>query len=92
MDLPPLPQARRHALRRMAARVAAREVAPAALASDDWWETETGTPEEEALVALLPSCGCCAGYSIGADVRTWEVEVRAAALALARATPPPAGC
>ncbi|NJP64815.1 hypothetical protein [Streptomyces spiramenti] len=84
--------ARRHALRRMAARLVSENVSPAELAIYDWGDVQTDTAEEDALVALFPSCGCCIRYSVGIDVRRWEVEVRQAALALTLSTSTGPGC
>ncbi|WP_344050807.1 hypothetical protein [Streptomyces thermoalcalitolerans] len=55
IELPDPGLARRHALRRLAARLLHGEIAPADLASDDWWETEAETAEERSFVSLLPA-------------------------------------
>ncbi|MEV5604652.1 hypothetical protein AB0L33_24755 [Streptomyces sp. NPDC052299] len=82
IGLPDRGLARRHALRRMAARLIAGEITPADLATDDWWETEVETPEERAFVALIPQCACCMEYTLGLDQRAWEAQLRKAASAL----------
>lgn len=92
IELPDPGQARRHALRRLAARLINGEIAPAHLATDDWWETEVETVEERSFVALLPQCGCCIEYTWGFDQRTWAVELRIAALALTSSPPIGPGC
>ncbi|MEE4597590.1 hypothetical protein V2J94_37910 [Streptomyces sp. DSM 41524] len=90
---PPDPAlARRHALRRLAARLLAREIAPADLATDDWWETKVETAAERSFVALIPPCGCCVEYTLGLDQRTWAAELRNAALALTSSPPTGPGC
>ncbi|MBM7169217.1 hypothetical protein JQK87_12460 [Streptomyces sp. G44] len=81
--LPGHRQARRHALRALAVRCAAGETDLAELASDDWWETEGGSAEERAFVALLPPCTCCLEYTLGLDEEEWRTQLRTAALALA---------
>lgn len=92
IELPDPGQARRHALRRLAARLINGEIAPAHLATDGWWETEAETVEERSFVALLPQCGCCIEYTWGFDQRTWAVELRIAALALTSSPPIGPGC
>ncbi|WP_412079498.1 hypothetical protein ACLF6K_38785 (plasmid) [Streptomyces xanthophaeus] len=87
IELPDRGLARRHALRRLAARVVAGEVAPADLAKDDWWEMEVETAEEQSFVSLIPQCGCCIEYTLGLDQRTWVAELRIAALALTSCAP-----
>lgn len=87
IDLPDLPLARRHALRRLAARVVGEDVTPAELARDDWWETEAETAEERAFVALMPPCTCCLEYTIWSDRPRWTADLRRAARALASAPP-----
>jgi len=87
--LPDQLTARRHALRRMAARLVDGEVTPDDLASGDWWETEAETEAERSFVALIPPCACCIGYTLGLDGRTWTLQLRDAALALV--SPPPIG-
>ncbi|MGR8008790.1 hypothetical protein [Streptomyces hypolithicus] len=74
--------ARRYALRRLAAKLVDGEIAPAELASDDWWETEVETAEERSFVSLIPQCGCCIEYTLGSNQRTWAAKLRIAALAL----------
>ncbi|RFC77431.1 hypothetical protein DXZ75_05820 [Streptomyces sp. AcE210] len=56
IDVPDPGLARRHALRRLAARLIDGEIAPADLATDDWWETEVETAEERSFVSLIPQC------------------------------------
>lgn len=68
--------ARRHALRRLAARLIIGEIALTDLATDDWWETEVETVEERSFVALIPQCGCCIEYTLGLDQRRWAAELR----------------
>ncbi|MFJ7497349.1 hypothetical protein ACIQZB_40755 [Streptomyces sp. NPDC097727] len=92
IELPDRDLARRHALRRLAARLINGEIAPADLATDDWWETEVETVEERSLVSLIPQCGCCIEYTLGLDQRTWAVELRIAALALTSSPPIGPGC
>ncbi|NJQ14892.1 hypothetical protein [Streptomyces bohaiensis] len=53
---------------------------------------ETATPEEHALVALLPFCVCCGEYQFGPDQDAWEAEIQAAALAMTLARPARPGC
>ncbi|MGV9273828.1 hypothetical protein [Streptomyces griseosporeus] len=83
MSLPDRDLARRYALRRLATRFTAGEVELAELASDDWWEMEAETPEEQAFLALLPHCTCCIDYTLGLDETAWEAQLHAAARALA---------
>ncbi|MFF5808658.1 hypothetical protein [Streptomyces sp. NPDC012746] len=82
IELPDRDLARRHALRRLAARLINGEIAPADLATDDWWETEVETVEERSFVSLIPPCGCCIEYTLGLDQRTWAAKLQVAALAL----------
>ncbi|MFI6849545.1 hypothetical protein OG535_04210 [Kitasatospora sp. NBC_00085] len=84
--------ARRHALRRLAARLVDGEIAPADLATDDWWETEVETAEERSFVRLIPQCACCLEYALGVDLRAWASELRIAALALTSSAPIGPGC
>ncbi|MEU1374986.1 hypothetical protein ABZ442_15135 [Streptomyces triculaminicus] len=84
--------ARRHALRRLAARLVDGEIAPAALATDGWWETEAETPAERSFVALIPQCECCIEYTLGLGLQTWEAQLRIAALALTTCPPIGPGC
>ncbi|MFI5938943.1 hypothetical protein ACIBCB_01540 [Streptomyces uncialis] len=91
-ELPDPGLARRHALRRLAARLADGEIAPVDLATDEWWETEAETVEERAFVSLIPSCLCCMEYTLGLDQRTWSAELRIAAVALASSPPIGPGC
>ncbi|MDF4249471.1 hypothetical protein [Streptomyces sp. WMMB303] len=84
--------ARRHALRRMAARLIDGEIAPADLATDDWWETEVETPAEQSFVALIPPCECCIAYTLGLDQQTWAARLRIAALDLVSSPPVGPGC
>ncbi|MFF3404410.1 hypothetical protein ACFYW6_39115 [Streptomyces sp. NPDC002659] len=71
IELPGPSLARRHALRRLAARLVDGQITPAELATDDWWETEVETTEERSFVSLIPQCGCCIEYTLGLDQRTW---------------------
>lgn len=82
IELPDPGLARRHALRRLAARLIDGEIALAELATDDWWETEAETAEERSFVALIPQCECCIEYTLGLDQQTWAAQLRIAALAL----------
>lgn len=75
--------AQRYALRRLAMRFVAGELALAELASDHWWEMEVETAEEHAFMALIPQCACCIEYTLGPDQKVWETQLRIAALALA---------
>ncbi|MFJ8164922.1 hypothetical protein ACIRBY_28915 [Streptomyces sp. NPDC096136] len=90
--LPERGLARRHALRRMAARLIAGEIALADLVTDDWWETEVQTAAEQAFVALIPQCDCCVEYTLGLDQQTWEAQLRNAAFALTSSPPIGPGC
>ncbi len=92
IELPDRGLARRHALRRLAARLINGEIAPADLATDDWWETEAETVEERSFVSLIPQCACCVEYTLGLDQRTWEADLRIAALALTASPPIGPGC
>lgn len=92
IGLPDRGLARRHALRRMAARLIDGEIAPADLATDDWWETEVETTEERSFVLLIPQCACCIEYTLGLDQQTWASELRIAALALTSSPPIGPGC
>ncbi|MFD9394791.1 hypothetical protein ACFWBB_29855 [Streptomyces sp. NPDC060000] len=92
IELPEPGLARRHALRRLAARLVAGEVAPADLATDDWWETEVETAQERSFVSLIPQCGCCMEYTLGLDQRRWAAELRFAALALTSSAQIGPGC
>ncbi|MFJ6015733.1 hypothetical protein [Streptomyces sp. NPDC092952] len=92
IGLPDRGLARRHALRRMAARLIDGETAPADLATDDWWETEAETAAEQSFVALIPQCDCCTEYTLGLDQQTWATQLRNAALALASSPPIGPGC
>ncbi|MGW0877350.1 hypothetical protein ACWD3Z_43865 [Streptomyces sp. NPDC002740] len=80
--LPDRRLARRYELLRLATRFAAGEVALADLVSDEWWEIEVDTAEEQAFVALLPQCACCVEYTLGLDEAAWEAQLRIAAGAL----------
>ncbi|TDC09502.1 hypothetical protein E1265_32205 [Streptomyces sp. 8K308] len=84
--------ARRHALRRMAARLIDGEIIPADLATDDWWETEVETAAEQSFVALIPQCDCCIEYTLRLDQQTWAAQLRNAALALTSSPPIGPGC
>ncbi|EFL20296.1 hypothetical protein SSOG_00008 [Streptomyces himastatinicus ATCC 53653] len=64
VGLPDQGLARRHALRRLAARLVHGDIATAGLATDDWWETEAESAEEQSFVSLIPQCGCCADPSV----------------------------
>ncbi|MFF3343020.1 hypothetical protein [Streptomyces flavidovirens] len=92
IELPDPGLARRHALRRLAARLINGEIAAADLATDDWWETEAETIEERSFVSLIPQCGCCIEYTLGLDQRTWAAELRIAAHALTSSPPIGPGC
>ncbi|PWI46188.1 hypothetical protein CK485_00045 [Streptomyces sp. ICBB 8177] len=92
VELPDPGLARRHALRRLAARLINGDVAPADLATDDWWETEVETVEERSFVSLIPQCACCIEYTLGLDQQTWAAELRIAALALTSSPPTCPGC
>ncbi|MDH6119173.1 hypothetical protein ABH930_002528 [Kitasatospora sp. GAS204A] len=92
IGLPDPGLARRHALRRLAARLVDGEVAPADLATDEWWETEVETTEVRSFVRLIPQCVCCLEYTLGLDQRTWAEELRIAALALTSSAPIGPGC
>ncbi|MFB7383790.1 hypothetical protein ACFC6U_35995 [Kitasatospora purpeofusca] len=92
IGLPDPGLARRHALRRLAARLVEGEVAPADVATDDWWETEVETAEERSFVRLIPQCACCLEYTLGLDQQTWAAELRIAALALTTSAPVGPGC
>ncbi|MFD9061135.1 hypothetical protein ACFVZ3_06395 [Kitasatospora purpeofusca] len=92
IELPDPGLARRHALRRLAARLVEAEVAPADVATDDWWERETKTAEERSFVRLIPQCACCLEYTLGLDQQTWAAELRVAALALTTSAPVGPGC
>lgn len=92
VGLPDRALARRHALRRMAARLISGEVAPADLAADGWWETEAETEAERSFVSLIPQCVCCVEYTLGFDERTWPARLRDAAVALTSAPSAAPGC
>lgn len=92
IGLPDRALARRHALRRMAARLIDGEVTPAELAADGWWETEAETEPERSFVSLIPQCVCCVEYTLCLDERTWPTRLRNAAVALASAPPVAPGC
>ncbi|MFJ9845900.1 hypothetical protein ACIRYZ_36755 [Kitasatospora sp. NPDC101155] len=92
IELPDPGLARRHALRRLAARLVNGEIAPADLATDDWWETEVETVEERSFVRLIPQCVCCLEYTLRLDQQTWAAELRIAALALTSSPPIGPGC
>ncbi|WP_304452983.1 hypothetical protein [Nocardiopsis sp. YSL2] len=74
--------ARRYALRRLATRFIAGEVALAESASDEWSQVEVETAEERAFLALLPPCACCIEYTLGLEEAVWEAQLRIAARAL----------
>ncbi|MGX4734665.1 recombinase family protein [Kitasatospora griseola] len=80
--LPDRGLARRHVLRRVAARFIDGEMTPADLATDDWWEADVETAAEQSFVALIPQCDCCIEYTLGLDRQTWTAQLRNAALAL----------
>jgi hypothetical protein len=92
LELPDRGLARRHALRRLAARLIDGEIAPAELATDDWSETEVATAAERSFAALIPHCECCIEYTLGLDQHTWVAQLRIAALTLASAPPIAPGC
>ncbi|WP_050502575.1 hypothetical protein [Streptomyces monomycini] len=92
IELPDRELARRHALRRMAAKLVDGETAPADLARDDWWETEAETAAERSFVALIPQCECCIEYTLGLHQQKWEDQLRNAALALVSSPPVGPGC
>lgn len=90
--LPDRGLARRHALRRLAARLVDGGITSADLATDDWWETEVETAAEQSFVALIPQCECCIEYTLGLDRQTWAAQLRIAALALTSSPPIGPGC
>ncbi|MFI1564943.1 hypothetical protein ACH4ZX_18140 [Streptomyces sp. NPDC020490] len=90
--LPDRAPARRHALRRLAARLIDGELTPADLATDDRWETEAETAAERSFVALIPHCDCCIEYTLGLDQQTWAARLRNAAIALTSSPPVGPGC
>ncbi|GAA1218122.1 hypothetical protein GCM10009665_05020 [Kitasatospora nipponensis] len=92
IELPTPLLARRHALRRLAARLVDGEPAPAVLATGDWWETEVETAQERSFVLLIPQCACCLEYTLDLDRQTWEAELRTTALALISSAPISPGC
>ncbi|WP_405460497.1 hypothetical protein OG786_24080 [Streptomyces sp. NBC_00101] len=92
VELPALALARRHGLRRLAARLLDGSVTLAGLATDDGWDTEAGTAEERSFVALIPPCACCLEYTVGLDPAAWAAEVRVAALALVASPPDRTDC
>lgn len=92
VELPDRGLARRHALRRMAARLIDGEITPTDLATGDWWETEVETAAEQSFVVLIPQCECCIEYTLGLDQQTWAAPVRNAALALTSSPPIGPGC
>jgi hypothetical protein len=92
IELPDPSLARRHALRRLAARLIDGEIALAELATDEWWETEAETAEERSFVSLIPQCVCCIEYTLGLDQQTWTAQLRIAALALTSSPPIGPGC
>jgi hypothetical protein len=92
IELPDPVLARRHALRRLAARFVDGEITSADLARDDWWETEVETAEERSFVKLIPQCSCCLEYTPGFDQQAWDAELRIAALALTASAPIGPGC
>lgn len=92
IGLPDRGLARRHALRRMAARLLDGEITPADLATDGWWETEVETAVEQSFVGLIPQCDCCIEFTLGLDQQTWASQMRIAALALTSSPPVGPGC
>ncbi|MFB7757324.1 hypothetical protein ACFC18_48395 [Streptomyces sp. NPDC056121] len=93
IGLPDRGLARRHALRRMAARLLGGEITPAYLAAGDWWETEeVETAAERSFVALIPPCACCIDYTLGLDQQAWAAQLQNAALALTSSSPIAPGC
>ncbi|MET9290686.1 hypothetical protein [Streptomyces sp. NPDC003077] len=92
VGLPDQRLARRHSLRRMAARLIDGEIAPAYLATDDWLEIEGETAAEQAFLALLPPCDCCIEYTLGLHQQAWTAQLRDAALALTSSPPIGPGC
>lgn len=92
IELPSRDLARRHALRRMAAKLVDGEIAPADLARDAWWETEAETAAERSFVALIPQCECCIEYTLGLNEQKWADQLRNAALALTSSPPVGPGC
>ncbi|MER6142483.1 hypothetical protein ABT174_20980 [Streptomyces sparsogenes] len=92
IELPDRDLARRHALRRLAARLIDGEIAPADLTTDHWWETEAETAAERSFVALIPQCECCIEYTLGLDQQAWAAQLRIAALALTSSPPIGPGC
>ncbi|GCD41300.1 hypothetical protein GKJPGBOP_00953 [Streptomyces paromomycinus] len=92
IELPDRGLARRHALRRMAARLVAGGTTLADLVTEHWWETEVETAAEQSFMALIPQCDCCIEYTTGFDRQTWEAQLRNAALALTSSAPIGPGC
>ncbi|MFJ8431275.1 hypothetical protein ACIQ9P_08225 [Kitasatospora sp. NPDC094019] len=92
IELPDPGLARRHALRRLAARLAAGEIAPADLATDNRWEAEAESEEERSFARLIPQCVCCLEYTLRLDQHTWAAELRIAALSLTSSAPISPGC
>jgi hypothetical protein len=84
--------AHRHALRRLAARIAAGEVDPLDVTIDDWFETEPTTAAEREFLSLFPSCTCCLEYTLDVPLTTWQAELRAVAVELTSSDPLPPGC
>ncbi|MFJ8885838.1 hypothetical protein ACIRJR_20845 [Streptomyces sp. NPDC102402] len=92
IGLPDRGLARRHALRRMAARLIDGGTTPAELATDGWWDTDAETATEQSFVALIPQCDCCIEYTLGLDRQVWAAQLRNAALALTSSPPIGPGC
>jgi hypothetical protein len=88
--LPDPESAHRYALRRSATRLLEADdplTDLVALADRGWWPEAAETPEERALVALFPPCGCCLEYTLPGDRQTWYADLRTAALALLSGPP-----
>ncbi|MEU8543930.1 hypothetical protein AB0C52_28725 [Streptomyces sp. NPDC048717] len=92
IGLPEPGLARRHALRRAAARLVAGAIEPVDLATQEWAEIEGETAEERAFTALIPPCDCCFAYTLGTDRRVWEARLHSSALALTSTPPIGPGC
>ncbi|SFY32733.1 hypothetical protein OH786_33905 [Streptomyces atratus] len=66
IELPVPGLAQRHGLRRLAARLAEGEIAPAELATDLWQEIEAETAKERSLVMLIPQLRVLHRVHVGA--------------------------
>lgn len=92
IGLPDRSVARRHGLRRLAARFVDGEVPLTGLTAEDPWGAEAETAAEQAFVALIPPCTCCIEYTLGLDQQMWATELRNAALVLTSSPPVSPGC